>query len=56
MGEGTSSGCLKQAIDRTIQIKSLDWRVRKAKRISKAPKGVVKEGLAKVATLIEHAD
>lgn len=34
------------------QIKSLDWRVRKAKRISCAPKGVLTEVLAKITTLL----
>ena len=38
------------------QIKSLDWRVRRAKRIAKAPKDVTRDVLAKVATLIEYAD
>lgn len=36
------------------QIKSLDWRVRKAKRFSKAPNGVIGEVLAKIHTLIDH--
>jgi len=38
------------------QIKSLDWRVRKAKRIEEAPKEVIREVLAKVATLLEYTD
>jgi len=35
------------------QIKSLDWRVRKAKRFSKATKAVIGEVLAKIHALIE---
>ena len=38
------------------QIKSFDWRVRQAKRISRASKDVVKEVLAKIRTLIEDDD
>jgi mRNA interferase MazF len=38
------------------QIESLDWRVRQAKRISRASKDVVKEVLAKIRTLIEDDD
>jgi mRNA interferase MazF len=34
------------------QIKSLDWRVRKAQRIAFAPKNVLEEALAKILTLI----
>jgi mRNA interferase MazF len=34
------------------QIKSLDWRVRDAKRFSKAPKEVISEVLAKIYTLV----
>jgi mRNA interferase MazF len=34
------------------QIKSLDWRVRQAKRIAKAPSVVVDEVLSKVLTLV----
>lgn len=34
------------------QVKSLDWRVRRAKRISKAPKEVIREALGKMCTLI----
>jgi mRNA interferase MazF len=34
------------------QIKSLDWRVRQAKRISRAPKDVVSEVLAKIRALL----
>lgn len=36
------------------QIKSLDWRVREAKRISKAPREVMHEVLAKIRSLIEE--
>ena len=35
------------------QIKSLDWRVRKAKRFSEVPKDVIGEVMAKIRTLIE---
>ncbi len=35
------------------QIKSLDWRARKAKRIGPAPKQVTKEVLAKIGLLVE---
>lgn len=35
------------------QIKSLDWRVRKARRIARAPQTVVAEVLAKAQTLLE---
>ena len=38
------------------QVKSLDWRVRKAKRLSKAPKDVIREVLAKIRALIESDD
>jgi mRNA interferase MazF len=34
------------------QIKSLDWRVRDAKRIAKAPREVITEVLAKIYTLV----
>jgi mRNA interferase MazF len=34
------------------QIKSLDWRVRSARRITRAPKDVVSEVLAKIAALV----
>jgi mRNA interferase MazF len=34
------------------QIKSLDWRVRKAKRFGGAPKEVVREVLAKILALV----
>lgn len=34
------------------QIKSLDWRARKAKRIGRAPKAIVQDVLAKVESLI----
>ncbi len=37
------------------QIKSLDWRVRKAQRVSKAPNEVIAEVLAKIHTLIEES-
>ena len=36
------------------QLKSLDWRVRKAKRLTKAPHEVVEEVTAKILTIIEH--
>jgi len=35
------------------QIKSLDWRVRKAKLLCKAPREVMEETLARVLALIE---
>lgn len=38
------------------QVKSLDWRVRRAKRISRAPKEVIREVLSKIHTLIEGDD
>jgi mRNA interferase MazF len=34
------------------QIKSLDWRIRRAKRVCKAPPGVVDDVLAKGLTLV----
>jgi mRNA interferase MazF len=34
------------------QVKSLDWRVRKGKRLCTAPEGVVEEVLGKILTLI----
>jgi mRNA interferase MazF len=34
------------------QVKSLDWRVRKAKRIGRIPGEVLKEVLAKIHTLV----
>jgi mRNA interferase MazF len=34
------------------QVKSLDWRVRKAKLLTKAPKETVREVLAKILALI----
>jgi len=49
--EGKASGAIL-----SDQIKSLDWRVRRAKRISRAPKDVVKEVLAKIRSLIEDDD
>jgi mRNA interferase MazF len=36
------------------QIKSLDWRVRKAKRFARATKDVIGEVLAKIHTLIDY--
>ena len=37
------------------QIKSLDWRVREAKRFARAPKEIMTEVLAKIFTLVgEH--
>lgn len=38
------------------QVKSLDWRVRGAQRISKAAKEVIREALGKMRTLIETDD
>ena len=35
------------------QIKSLDWRVRRAKKVASAPQSVVEEVLAKILTLLE---
>ncbi len=49
--EGKASGAVL-----SDQIKSLDWRVRQAKRISRASKEVVKEVLAKISTLIGATD
>lgn len=34
------------------QVKSLDWRVRSAKRMASAPKDVLEEVLAKIPTLL----
>jgi mRNA interferase MazF len=34
------------------QVKSLDWRVREAKRLCTAPEGVVEEVLGKILTLV----
>jgi len=34
------------------QVKSLDWRVRKAKRLCTAPEGVVEEVLGKILALV----
>jgi len=34
------------------QIKSLDWRIRRARRICVAPSDVVEEVLAKILTLV----
>ena len=34
------------------QIKSLDWQVRKAKRIARAPQDVIEEVLSKILTLL----
>jgi mRNA interferase MazF len=36
------------------QMKSLDWRVRQARRIGRAPADVLRETLAKILTLIDH--
>ena len=36
------------------QIKSLDWRVRKAERIASAPKDSFEEVLAKIHTILGH--
>jgi mRNA interferase MazF len=49
--EGKASGAIL-----SDQIKSLDWRARQARRISRAPKEVVKEVLAKISTLITDQD
>ena len=38
------------------RVKSLDWRVRKAKRISKASRETVREVLGKLRTLTEYED
>lgn len=38
------------------QVKSLDWRVRGARRISKAPTDIIREVLDKIHTLIEGDD
>jgi mRNA interferase MazF len=38
------------------QIKSLDWRARNAKKISKAPKEAIQEVLAKIYALVEERD
>ena len=38
------------------QVKSLDWRVRKAKLITEAPKETVREVLAKILALIGDDD
>ena len=35
------------------QIKSLDWRVREAKRFARAPREVIREVLAKLFTLVQ---
>lgn len=35
------------------QIKSLDWRARNAKRLTRAPNDVIDEVLAKILTLLE---
>ncbi|MGH2785448.1 MAG: endoribonuclease MazF [Actinomycetota bacterium] len=37
------------------QIKSLDWRVRKAKRLGPAPASVVRESTAKLLALVDPA-
>lgn len=38
------------------QVKSLDWRVRRATRTSKAPKETIRETLGKIRALIEADD
>lgn len=38
------------------QIKSLDWRARKAKRLGRAPQDVMTAVLAKIQTLVAPAD
>ena len=35
------------------QIKSLDWRVRKARRISRVPAGVLQETVGKILALVD---
>jgi mRNA interferase MazF len=50
-GGGKPSGAIL-----SDQIKSLDWRVRRAKRLSRAPKDVMTEVLAKIHTLIGGTD
>jgi len=47
--DGRASGAIL-----SDQLKSLDWRVRKARRLAKAPKEVVSEVLAKIHTLIGY--
>jgi len=49
--EGKPSGAIL-----SDQIKSLDWRDRKAKTFSKASKEVIQEVLAKISTLVEDND
>lgn len=34
------------------QVKSLDWRARKARRVERAPEAIVEEALAKLRTLL----
>ena len=50
-GEGKISGAIL-----SDQIKSLDWRVRKAQRLSRVSREVIGEVLAKMRTLIEDID
>jgi len=38
------------------QVKSLDWRVRKAERLTKAPKETVRDVLAKIFALLNDDD
>jgi mRNA interferase MazF len=38
------------------QVKSLDWRIRKAKRLAKAPKETVSDVLAKILALLGDDD
>ncbi len=38
------------------QVKSLDWRARKAKRLDAVPKEVLEEVLAKILTLVEISE
>jgi mRNA interferase MazF len=47
------AGAAVQGVVLADQIKSLDWRARKARRIASAPEEVVAEVLAKAQTLLE---
>ena len=38
------------------QVKSLDWKARKAKRLDAVPKEVLEEVLAKILTLVEISE
>ena len=38
------------------QLKSLDWRVRQAKRIDKLPAEVMEEAAARILALVDPAD